>query len=714
MKRANITYQGADPGQLLHEGFLLHQQDRHTDARACYEAVVRAQPRNFDALYLLGVLSAQTGDPHGARSWLAKAIKINPTRAEAHCDLGTVLQSLGQTDPALKSFERAIALDASYVPSHYNKGNLLRETGRHEEAIRSYDQATAMAPGMSEAWSNRGVSLLALRRFVAAIESFDRALDINPTVPDVFYNRGILLDDCRQYDAAMASYDQALKLLPDQGEDSLAVSIFVGRANTLMKDKRPVPGRDSYERALAIAPNTPWLLGQVMHAQMQACHWVSLAKTAATLASQIEAGNPVSNPLPVLACHDSPALQQMAARIKTRQDHRPDRRLGPLRARPPAKRIHIAYASADLMMHPVSLLTARLFELHDRERFKVHAFYYGSVHDSMTQRVATAMDHFVDCHEMTDTEVAQMARDLGIDILVDLGGHTADARLGVLAHRAAPVQVSYLGYPGTLGANYVDYVVGDDVVVPPESSSFYDEKVIHLPLFQVTDDRREFPDRAIDRQSLGLPEDAIVLCCMNQSFKITPEVFEAWVRILQAVPQCVLWILESNESMVSNLREAIARAAIEPNRLVFAGRTSITNYLARYRAADLFMDTLPYNAGTTASDALWVGLPVLTCMGKSFASRMAASLLQAIGLPELITHDLNAYVAKAIALARNPSELSALRQRLEHNRSRTPLFDTPAFTRSLESAFEVIHARHLAGLPAAAVHIKPADSPGHH
>ena len=352
---------------------------------------------------------------------------------------------------------------------------------------------------------------------------------------------------------------------------------------------------------------------------------------------------------------------------------------------------------------------AELLEARDAGRFELYGFSFGpDKQDDMRQRVAAAFDKFMDVRAMPDRDVARLSRELGIDIAVDLKGHTGDSRTGIFAEGCAPLQLQYLGYPGTMGMRIFDYVVADQIVLPPASQDDYMEKIVWLPhSYQPNDSRRKISSRVFTRAEVGLPEAGFVFCCFNNSYKILPETFESWMRILKAVPGSVLWLLENNPAAARNLREQAAAAAIDPARLVFAGHLLLDEHLARHRLADLFLDTWPYNAHTTASDALWAGLPVLTCMGKSFASRVAASLLHAVGLPGLITNSSQAYEVLAIALALDPARLGDFRKTLGEHRTSAPLFDGQMTARHLEAGYEAIHSRYLAGLSPGNIEISP-------
>jgi predicted O-linked N-acetylglucosamine transferase (SPINDLY family) len=405
-------------------------------------------------------------------------------------------------------------------------------------------------------------------------------------------------------------------------------------------------------------------------------------------------------PFPLLAMLDDPALHRAAAQSWIREESPPDPALGDIPSRARSSKIRVGYFSADFRMHPVAYLTAGLFEGHDRSRFEVTAFAFGPhSNDAMHARVSQAFDRFIDVRQRADAEVASLARDLGIDIAVNLNGITEFSRSKIFALRAAPIQINYLGYPGTMGAGFMDYLIADGTVIPRARQAEYTERIIYLPgSFMPFDSRYLIADRTFTRNELGFPADAFVYCCFNNSFKITPIIFDCWMRILRRTENGVLWLSQANPAAVANLRKEASRRGVDARRLIFAERMdSLPEHLARLRAADLFLDTFPYNAHATAIDALWAGLPILTYAGEGFASRVAASLLRAIGTPELIASSLSVYEVIAGELASDSPRLGQIRQTMEHNRATAPLFDTARYIKDLEAAYEVVYDRHHLG-----------------
>jgi len=614
----------------------------------------------------------------------------------SHYKRANALNRLGRAQEALSGYDRAISLDPAYANAHCNRGTVLEGLRRWAEALAAYDRALALNPADSLAAYNRGSVLRELGRFGDALASYERSIALNGSYSEAYVNRGHLLHQMGRYQSAIASYDSAIKINPGYP------AAFHGRGNAQAKLGLLDEVVASYAQAISLQPDGKYFLGLYLHAKMQICDWCDFAPNLQRLSDGIQARRAVCTPFPVLSLVSSPALQRLAAEVYVREEHPPDDALGEIPARPRHETIRIGYFSADFRSHAVATLTAELFEIHDRSGFEIIAFAFGpEADDPMRTRLRAAFDRFIDVRNRSDTEVALLARELEIDIAVDLGGHTMDARTKIFALRAAPIQVNYLGYPGTMGAPYIDYLIADPVVIPASLSRHYSEKITHLSgSFLPNDSTREIAVSPYTREQCGIPNGAFVFCCFNNSYKINPVVFDAWMRILASVEHSVLWLSQHHPAATSNLRREASKRGIDPLRLLFAPRAPAQpEYLARLQLGDLFLDTAPYNAHTTAIDALWAGLPVLTCPGESFASRVAASILNSIEVPELITASLQQYEDLAVRLAQKPALLAALRKKLATNRRTAPLFDTPKFARNLESIYRRMYNRYLDNLP---------------
>lgn len=636
----------------------------------------------------------QARDFEGAIKLYDAVIARRSDYAEAHYKRANALNNLGRAELALAGYDRAVELKPDYANAYCNRGTVLERMRRWEDALASYDRAVALNPTDYFAYYNRGSVLKELERSEEALVSYGRAISLKNDYAEAYINRGNVLQKLSRYNAAAEDYNRGIELNPNYSE------AFLARGHSLAALKRHEAAVPDFERALALDPDRKFLRGLRRAAQMYVCDWSGLEADLEIMTEAIKAGRRVCPPFVMLALFDSPPLNRLCAEIWVEEECPPDDSLGPIAARPRGEKIKIGYFSPDLRMHPVSLLSAELFELHDRSRFEITAFAFGpEVHDdAMRRRLERAFDRFIDVRDRSHAEVTKLARELGIDIAVDLGGFTDYCRPKVFAARAAPIQLSYIGYLGTLAAPFMDYLLADATMIPVEHQASYSEKIIYLPSYQVNDSKRRISPRRFTRTELGLPATGFVFCCLNAYYKIMPGTFSAWMRILRRVPGSCLFLNADNPTAEANLRNAARLAGVEPDRIVFGKRLGVEDYLARYRAMDLFLDTLPYNAGTTASDALWAGLPVLTYKGQSYQGRYAASLLNAIGMPEMITDTLEEYEELAVQLGSDPARMAAVREKLANNRTSTLLFDTPRFTKNLEAAYERIYERHQQGL----------------
>jgi predicted O-linked N-acetylglucosamine transferase (SPINDLY family) len=574
-----------------------------------------------------------------------------------------------------------------------NKGVALYELKRYQEAITDYDKALTLKPDYAEAYSNKGATLNELKRYEEAIAHYDKALSLKPDYAEAYSNKGATLNELKRYDEAIAHYDKAISLKPDYHK------AWSNKGNTLRELKRYQEAIAHYDKVLTLKPDIDWVYGDLLHTKMKICSWSGLSESLEDIFKKVMASEKVVAPFSLLALNDDALLHKKCSEIYIQSRYPFNPVSEPILKRPQSQKIRVGYFSADFKNHPVAYLISELFELHDRSQFEIYGFSLVKAVDEMSRRFQLAFDHFIESQGMSDIEIAQSSRDLNIDIAVDLTGFTQDARTGIFSYRPALIQVNYLGFPGTMGADYIDYIIADKTLIPLDAQSSYTEKVAYLPnSYQANDRKRAIAEKKFTRHQLGLPEDEFVFCCFNNNFKILPVTFASWMRILKAVEGSVLWLLADNPTAKNNLiKEATARG-LDSCRLIFAERMPLPEHLARHRQADLFLDTLPYNAHTTCSDALWAGLPVLTLMGSTFPGRVGASLLKAIDLPELITNTQEEYEAMAIELAINPQKLRDIKLKLARNRLTTPLFDTPLFTKNLETIYTKMMERYQADL----------------
>jgi protein O-GlcNAc transferase len=674
-------------------GIAYAKANRFMEASAVFCCLQLYKNNDVRIPYNLGLIYSLQGKHQLALAAYDLALKIQPDDAEVLVNKGSTYNDIKNYVLALEVLEKATQIRPDIPEAWSNKGIALNKLNLYQESINAYNEAIRLTPSYHEAWSNKSAPLNKLKRFLEASEACDKALSLKPDYAEGWFNKGVTLHELKRYDEAIAHYDKALSLKPDYAEG------WSNKGATLHELKRYDEAIAHYDKALSLKPDIDWASGDLLHTKMKICSWLGLSESLENISKKVAANEKVVNPFPLLALTDDALLHKQSSEIYVQDKYSFNPILGPILKRPKNEKIRIGYFSADFKNHPVTFLIAELFELHDRSQFEIYSFSLVKAADEMSRRLQLAFDHSIEAQGMSDIEIARLSRGLNIDIAVDLTGFTQDARTGIFSYRAAPIQVNYLGYPGTMGAEYIDYIVTDKTLIPLDALSCYSEKIIYLPnSYQINDRKRLISDRQFTRQELGLPENGFLFCCFNNNFKILPATFDGWMRILKAVEGSVLWLFQDNSWAVENLKKEGEKQGIAADRLVFAERLPLSEHLARHRQADLFLDTFPYNAHTTTSDALWTGLPVLTLMGQSFASRVAGSLLNAVGLPELITSNQEEYEALAIELALNPKKLADIKLKLANNRLTAPLFDTPLFTKNIEAAYIEIYGRYHTSL----------------
>ncbi len=691
-----------------------HQRGMLAEAERLYAGILKLRPGHFDALHMLGVLRQQQGQSAEAMRLINDALNINPRSVDALCNFGAVLNVLKRHDEALAAFDQALVI-APHHPAALNyRGTTLVQLNRFGDALAAFDRLLAVRPDHLDALCMRGSILLSLQRFDEALVDFDRALAVKNDCLDALVNRGIVLVQLGRARDALAAFDQAIEINPDH------VAALGNRARVLAGLQRHDEALADYARAVAAAPhdaemlylrgNSLWALGKLEPAiesfekawaldhlpalsmlvlgRLAVADWVEADRLSGALKARIAAGDFVYPYTSVVLGLDPPA-QLDAARNYLR--HRVGAAPMPFvhSAGCRSDKLRIVYLSTAFRQHPVAAAIAELLKGHDRQRFEIVGVSLGPDDPSgVRARIVDALDQFHDVASDTDRNIAKLLNDLQVHIAIDLNGRTDGSRPGVLACRPAPIQVSYLGYAGTTGAEFIDYILADETALPFDQQPFFSEKIVHLPDCYHANDATRHIAQTPPRRDLGLPDRAVVFCCFNHSAKITAPMFDIWMRLLAPVQDSVLWLSEMNDLARANLRRAAAARVVDPGRLIFAPRMDrMEDHLARHRAADLFLDTLPYNAHSTAIDALWAGLPVLTCAGCAFAGRVGASLLKAAGLPELVTHSLTDYEAMALRLATDPALLSSSRRKLADNRPTCVLFDGDRFRRHVEAAY---------------------------
>lgn len=706
--------------------------------------MARSQPEqpNQAVLALL-----RQGKPEDALPQLIHAVQQQPHAAELHFHLGNALNMLQQPNKALACYQKALSLNPDLPGLHNNLGNTWLDLKQPEKALACFEAVLAKFPLDSNALNNKGTALRDLRQIELALASYERALAIAPNHLEALNNHGNLLIELHRPDQALQSFQKASQLAPhfapsyrNGARAMLAIHrplealrltdvslqlnnqdafTWMYRGDALRQLQRMEESVESYGQALRIVPDLDFVFGLRLYLKMQIADWQTWTEDIAQLKTALLAKQRYTVPMPTLGLLDDPQLQKAAAEIYM-QANAPESLQNELGSPPlhqatanKHQRIKIGYFSAHFHDHPSGRLMTQVIEEHDASRFELFAFSFGiDAKDGTRQRLMAAFDEFIDVRFQSDTQVAQLSRSKGIDIAIDLTGYYDQSRPGIFARRCAPIQVSYLITPGTLGLPAMDYLLADRVVVPPESFKHFTEQVVHLPHCYFTfDSTQPISDQVITRSDMGLPEDAFVFCCFNSVYKILPPTFDIWMRLLKSVPGSVMWLLESHPSARRNLKAQAMQRGIDPERLVFSKVVPIEQHLARQPLADLFLDTWPCNAHTTACDALYAGLPVLTCPGQSFASRVAASMLTSLRLPQLIAPTPEAYEKMAMTFAEQPQLLADIRKKLAEQRRTSPLFQGAEKAHDLETAYQIMLERHASGLPPAHFSVFNAPHP---
>jgi predicted O-linked N-acetylglucosamine transferase (SPINDLY family) len=761
--------------QFYYRGFAYKRLENYANALPNFEKALSIDPNNISAHFELAISQAKLKNFEKAFENFKKLIVINPSNPEfyfqygvalflsenyvnaiscleiavslktdfaaAYLILGDAFRAFNKNPEAIENYKKSISYDNKNDLAYYNLGHLLVECKKFKEALYNLEKVITLNPKFDQAYSGIGVVYINLGQQELAYEKLSKAIELNSLDPTYYLNRGNVLSNLRRFNESLLDYDKAIELKSDFAQAycnrgyvllnylfkpeaakilfDVAIALdpnltiaFVNRAECFVRLNEFEKALDDFLRALEMDPESEFTLGKCLHYKMKICDWDNLAEGISICESMIEGRKLTAVPFETLHFSDKPDLHLSSAKLFNNQRTSNANILGKIENNKDKHIIKVAYFSADLYNHPVSIWLTEQLENHDRTKVELFAFCLKSVQDSMRDRLEATFDHWIDVQSMSDLEIAKLSRELGIDIAIDLNGHTADGRVGIFAARAAPIQMNHIGFPGSMGAEYIDYMFGqtlgseENVEDWASSRPFITEKIAYVPSMFTYDRQRQISDEPLTRAQYGLPEKGFVFTCQNGCQKLTPEVFDVWMEILKAVPGSVLWLLKPSDLATSNLiKEALARG-VDSERLVFTAREVVSmdqekartgRYLAGYRLADLFLDTWPYNAGTTAVDALWAGLPVLTKKGKALVARMATEALRGIEVPELITKTPEEYKELAIELAHNPEKLKQLKDKVQRNRLTTSLFDPVANTRHIENAYLEMYRRYAAG-----------------
>ena len=685
---ATDAKEGEPPPPLIASAEELAKRGEYARALTEIDVLMPRFPTSFAVLSLAVLVTARLQGPAAAEKYAHQAVMHHPHMAAAHFNLGITLRAQGKIDEALIAYGKAVELNAKLDVAHYHRGLMLEQKGDVNGAINAFDRVIQLDPDHADAHFHRGSCLTLKGEHKAAIEAYSEVVRLRPNAAEAHNNRGVVYLSLMELDAAVAALENAIRLKPD-------FAAAYDNLGTVLAGKECFPDAvRAFDKATALDPNLISAAAQKLFIQARICDFTSTPGVSAeTVGDEV-------TPFWVMSLQDSPERQLRRAAYQWK------RRVGAIRPLPlPARRscrpdrIRVGYFSSDIHEHATLYLTLGLFREHDRSRFDIFVYSYGLGKEGASrEKLMQAGVGFHDIEPLSAGETVSFVRSHDLDIAIDLKGYTSGTRSELFGYRLAPIQVGYLGYPGTMGTDAMDYIVADSTVIPSELRQYYSESILYLPhTYQPTDNRREIANTSTSRADFGLPEDAFVFCCFNNSYKITAEEFDIWMRVMSRVDGSVLWMISSSIWMEENLRMEAACRGIEPHRLIFSEKIPQAEHLARHRHADLFLDTFNYNAHTTASDALWTSLPLVTRTGRQFSARVAASLLKAMGLPELVTATNQEYEDRILDLATRPLELQEIRKRLEQNRLKQPLFDTVRYTRNFEAGLQLAYDRYFAG-----------------
>lgn len=669
---------------LLNQIFNTFNDGNFSESAKLIKQFLEIYPNDLEGFLAKGVISSALGDHIGAVQIFDQIISNDPNNADAMFYKGNSLFCLNLLKPSIQAYENALNINRKNLDCLLNMGDTYFMLGEYSNALKCFYDALELNPRHTNLLNNIGATLHELREYENAYKYYKTLLEIDPNHANAWANMGNTLLEMNDFDGALNAFDAAIESNPN------FAGAYFNKANLLFQLKQFKNALSNYLKASSIDKNYPYVRGSILHTSMQICDWTDFDKRINEISERIKNDNGHEvHPFHALSFLSDESLHLASTKIWMSKKIKQSNIATDIGITHNPKKIKLGYFSADFYDHAVSCLIAELFELHDREKFEVIGFFYGHPKkDAMHERLSASFDQFIDVHNFSDQQTANLANELSIDIAIDLTGLTKNGRPGIFSNRAAPIQVNYLGYPGTLGVNFYDYLIADQQLIPESSRKFFVEKIAYLPYsYQANDSQQLNLPSTASRIEYGLPPTGFVFCCFNNNYKISPSIFKIWMEILKDVDQSVLWLLEDNPQAKSNLQKHAIQNGIDSERLIFAHKTSRTEHLARHNLADLFLDTLPYNAHTTASDSLRTGLPILTCTGSSFAGRVATSLLRALDVPELISVDLFDYKNKAIALAKSPGQLLQIKRKIGINKFNSPLFNSKKFTLDIENLY---------------------------
>ena len=679
-------------GKNFQEAFEHHKNGNLQEAKKIYELILKETPNDFNCLHHLGLIAKNNKEYLSAFELISKAITINPNIASAHFNLGNVLKELNKINDAIASYDKAISIKPDHE-LYFLKGKALYELKKLDEALVSYDESIKLNPQSFLAYSNRGIVLVELNKIEDGIADYDKAIQINSNFIIARYNRGLAFRLIGRNSESLEAFKAIIEIEPSHLKSLYEIAL-------IYRAKKEFNLALTYcAQILKIDPKHSQTILLSIKIRKMTCDWTCYEKDMSYTLKKINNNEESVGPFSSLSYFNDPAVQKKISGTYASKYKLPNNLFNKVLPYKNHKKIRIAYFSPDFWTHPVSNLMVECIEKHDQSKFEIYGFaLVDKPNDRVNMRLKKAFTKYINVENKLTKDIVKLAREMEIDITIDLAVYTGQTRPEIFAMRTAPIQINYLGFPGTSGADYFDYMIADPVLIPKNDQQYYSEKIIYLPSFQANDSTRPAPNTLFTRQDLGLPKTGFIFCCFNNANKYNPSIFDSWVKILSKVDDSILLLFADNESVKINLKKEIAARGIQPARLFFGDRLPIPEYLARYKVVDLFLDTIPFNAGTTCSDALQSGLPVLTCKGKIFAGRMGSSLLNAVNMPELITENLEQYESLAINLANNPEQLKIIKNKLDKNLPAALLYDINLFTKNIEDGYQKIYNRSQSNL----------------
>ena len=637
---------------ILEKAITLHKKNEFEQARNLYEKIIEQEPKNFEATHLFACLNMQLKNFEYAFKLIDRSININPLHHAPHNNLGVIFRELKEYEKAIKAFTKAIELNPNYAEAYNNLAISLKDIKLYEEAITNFNKAIELKKNYAEAYNNLGVLFSETNNYKNALKNFEIAINIKQNYIEAFLNIANIYLNIEKYNEAYKFFEIALKLNPKLDD------------------------------------------GSIFEIKTQTNDWIDFDKNISDLKGRILSNKIIVKPFLTKILFDDPNFLKENSINYANSKGLNNKLLNKIKCNNKEK-IVIGYFSSDFKDHAVGQLIVELLELHDKKKFEIIGFYNDNVVDDLTIRIKKSFNKFYNIKNLINSKVISLTKDLGVDIAIDLNGYTKNSRVDIFSERFCPLQISFLGYPGTSGIKNIDYLIADKNLIPEKNKKYYTEKIIYLPnCYQPSDSKRLVIDKKLTRKEFNIKNDQFVFCCFNTAHKINPKIFDSWASILRATNNSVIWLLKYNNISQKNLEQEAMLRKIDPERIIFCKKTSNQEHIKRFQLADLFLDTFPYGAHTTANEALFSGLPIVTIIGESFQSRVCSSLLSTVGLKELITNSYEEYENLAINIAKNPQKLQSIKDSLKMNIKNSPLFNSKFYTENLEKAYINIYERH--------------------